>query len=70
MEHKPGKTAMNTQERAEMLTHCRYVDEVHRCPPYIPTIEFVNSLKVGWEIRKVLGLGPDKLQSKFYTKPS
>ncbi|KAI6189424.1 Choline-phosphate cytidylyltransferase [Aphelenchoides bicaudatus] len=44
--YKNGSTVMNTEERCEILSHCRYVDEVHRNPPFFPTPEFIDSLKI------------------------
>ncbi|KAH7713085.1 Protein PCYT-1 b [Aphelenchoides avenae] len=37
---------MSEEERCETVRQCRYVDEVCRTPPFFPTLEFVNSLKV------------------------
>jgi choline-phosphate cytidylyltransferase len=52
LKYKYGSTVMTTTERCELVSHCRYVDEVHRSPPFFPTIEFVDSLKVG--LKKLL----------------
>jgi len=33
-----GPTIMNDAERAEIISHCKFVDEVHQCTPYIPDL--------------------------------
>ncbi|KAI6230033.1 Choline-phosphate cytidylyltransferase [Aphelenchoides fujianensis] len=44
--YKAGVTVMNEKERAATVAHCRHVDEVITCPPFYPTLEFTDSLKV------------------------
>ncbi|KAI1726471.1 cytidylyltransferase-like domain-containing protein [Ditylenchus destructor] len=43
--YKGTPPVMNHEERCAIVSHCRYVDEVHRTPPFYPTLEFVNSIK-------------------------
>ncbi|KAI6185525.1 Choline-phosphate cytidylyltransferase [Aphelenchoides besseyi] len=44
--YKKGATVMKEFERWSAVSHCRYVDEVHKSPPFFPTLEFIDSLKV------------------------
>ena len=46
LEVKKCLPIMNEIERANMVKQCKYVDEVYSYPPFFPTLEFVNSLKV------------------------
>lgn len=36
---------MTEEERCEVIRHCRYVDEVYRCPPFLPTLSFVEAIR-------------------------
>ena len=39
-----GPTIFNGRERAEIMRHCKFVDEVQADTPYTPTIEFLNDI--------------------------
>lgn len=39
-----GPTIMNVHERAEILRHCKFIDEVVSDTKYSPDIELLNSL--------------------------
>ncbi|CAD5235322.1 unnamed protein product [Bursaphelenchus xylophilus] len=45
LHYKGGNTVNSEAERAEMVSHCRYVDEVYIDPPFYPTLEFVDEIK-------------------------
>jgi choline-phosphate cytidylyltransferase len=45
-----GKTLFNEDERAEMVLHCRYVDEVVPRCPWIVTPEFVEKHKIDFVV--------------------
>ena len=40
-----GPTIMTCEERAEVISHCKFVDEIVPNIVYTPTIELVDSLK-------------------------
>ena len=40
-----GPTIMNVNERAEILRHCKFVDEVVPDVAYTPTLELLDELK-------------------------
>ena len=44
--HYKGKTVMNTDERCEIVRHCRYVDEVVPNAPWQVTMEFIREHRV------------------------
>ena len=46
LEVKKCLPIMNEIERVNMVKQCKYVDEVYPCPPFFPTLDFVNSLEV------------------------
>ncbi|CAD5227888.1 unnamed protein product [Bursaphelenchus okinawaensis] len=45
LKYKGGKTVISEENRAAMVSQCRYVDEVYLNPPFYPTLEFVNNIK-------------------------
>ena len=47
LSHK-GPTILNVRERAEILRHCKYVDEVVRDVPYAPTMESLKEVGCGY----------------------
>ena len=50
-----GKTVMNTEERCELVRHCRYVDEVVPNAPWQVTMEFMREHRVCVCVGGVLG---------------
>uniref|UniRef100_A0AC35GVE2 Choline-phosphate cytidylyltransferase n=1 Tax=Panagrolaimus sp. PS1159 TaxID=55785 RepID=A0AC35GVE2_9BILA len=46
LKYKGCLPVMNERERLKMINQCRYVDEAYLSPPFFPTMEFVNHLKV------------------------
>ena len=46
LRYKGTKPVMTQEERWNTIKHCRYVDEVYKCPPFYPTLEFINEIKV------------------------
>ncbi|KAE9555039.1 hypothetical protein FO519_001785 [Halicephalobus sp. NKZ332] len=45
LEVKKCLPIMNEVERMNMVKQCKYVDEVYICPPFFPTLDFVDSIK-------------------------
>jgi ethanolamine-phosphate cytidylyltransferase len=43
-----GPTILNIHERAEIIRHCKFVDEVQINVVYTPTIETLNSIGCGF----------------------
>uniref|UniRef100_A0A914W7E9 choline-phosphate cytidylyltransferase n=1 Tax=Plectus sambesii TaxID=2011161 RepID=A0A914W7E9_9BILA len=44
LKHK-GAMVSNEEERYQAVSHCRYVDEVYRDPPFFCTFEFLEEIK-------------------------
>lgn len=46
LRYKGTQPVMTAEERCEIIRHCRYVDEIFKSPPFYPTLEFINDIKV------------------------
>ena len=47
LSHK-GPPILNVRERAEIMRHCKYVDEVVTDVPYAPTMESLKDVRCGY----------------------
>ena len=43
-----GITVMNEDERAKCVEHCKWVDEVIKCPPWIADEEFIKKHRIDY----------------------
>jgi choline-phosphate cytidylyltransferase len=49
-----GLFVMNENERAESVSHCKWVDEVIKCPPWVLDQEFLDKYQIDYVAHDVL----------------